>query len=90
MLIYCSYFSNGAQINSPIDVQISERIEHNLEPWPAAWDPPGSNGFMEASTFNALIGSYCNVVSKFAVGAPYSVSVMNSLNPCSFPLCPDQ
>lgn len=72
LLICSSYFSNGAQINSPVDVQIAERIEDNLEPWSTAWDALGSNGFMETSVFNTLIESYCNSVCQFAVslGAP--------------------
>ncbi|KAK2759859.1 Phosphoglucomutase-3 [Arachnomyces sp. PD_36] len=63
---YKLYFTNGAQINSPTDVQIAERIEHNLEPWPTAWDPLGANGFMETGVFNDLRESYCNAVCNFA------------------------
>ena len=70
LLIPCRYFSNGAQINSPIDVQIAKQIERNLEPWPTAWDAPGSGGLMETSVYNTLVESYCNSVCQFAVGPP--------------------
>jgi len=40
LLTVLSYFKDGTQINTPMDVEIAQYIEKNLVPWPDAWRDP--------------------------------------------------
>ncbi|KAL1958513.1 hypothetical protein VTO42DRAFT_4377 [Malbranchea cinnamomea] len=63
---YKVYWSNGAQINSPIDVHIADSIEKNLEPWPTAWDQKASINCAHTDFYEQIMKSYCETVCNFA------------------------
>lgn len=58
------YSSNGAQINSPIDLQIANSIQQNLEPWPTAWRG-SDNESLSSDLYDAVKTAYCESISKF-------------------------
>ncbi|KAL2816798.1 hypothetical protein BDW59DRAFT_136292 [Aspergillus cavernicola] len=63
---YKVYFQNGCQINSPMDREISESIERNLEPWPNAWtESPGSDYF-HPDTYEQLLPRYTTRVWHYS------------------------
>ncbi|KAK2794204.1 Phosphoglucomutase-3 [Onygenales sp. PD_10] len=62
---YKVYFSNGAQINSPVDSQIAELIRENLKPWPSAWKTVDQNQFLGLDSHEEITGAYCNAVTQF-------------------------
>ncbi|EZF34991.1 hypothetical protein H109_05126 [Trichophyton interdigitale MR816] len=63
---YYLYFSNGAQINSPIDGQIAESIRSNLVPWPNAWRGIDGPKTRESDLHNEVSALYCETVNRFA------------------------
>ncbi|KAJ9204188.1 hypothetical protein DTO164E3_1950 [Paecilomyces variotii] len=65
---YKVYFHNGAQINSPMDVEIARSIEENLIPWPAAWNElnPHENG-IKYDTYQDVLQKYINLISQYAI-----------------------
>jgi phosphoglucomutase len=62
-----SYFHNGAQINTPMDVEIARSIEENLAPWPTAWDELCSNRNIKHDTYQDILRRYTNSITRYAV-----------------------
>ncbi|KAL1872492.1 hypothetical protein Plec18167_006610 [Paecilomyces lecythidis] len=65
---YKVYFHNGAQINSPIDVEIAQSIEENLAPWPTAWNElnPHVEG-IKYDTYQDVLQKYINSITQYAL-----------------------
>ncbi|KAL5343398.1 hypothetical protein BJX70DRAFT_167731 [Aspergillus crustosus] len=64
---YKVYFKNGCQINSPMDREISDSIEANLEPWPNAWaETPQSSKYFRPSTYEQLLPRYTTRVWHYS------------------------
>ncbi|EFR02738.1 phosphoglucomutase-2 [Nannizzia gypsea CBS 118893] len=60
------YFSNGAQINSPIDGRIAESISVNLVPWANAWRGIDGPQTRESDLHTEVLALYCEAVNRFA------------------------
>ncbi|OJJ48690.1 hypothetical protein ASPZODRAFT_1657291 [Penicilliopsis zonata CBS 506.65] len=63
---YKVYFENGAQINTPMDVEIAQSIEENLAPWPHAWDDLQSNEILHDDALEQTLPQYTEAVWKYA------------------------
>ncbi|KAL4785942.1 hypothetical protein BJX76DRAFT_323099 [Aspergillus varians] len=62
-----SYFKNGCQINSPMDREISESIEQNLQPWPNAWsESPTASNYFDPKTYDQLLPRYITRVWHYS------------------------
>lgn len=62
---YKVYASNGAQITSPTDKQIQEKILQNLEPRATSWDVDILNGSSKRNDpLEEIFGEYVRVVSR--------------------------
>ncbi|OAX79660.1 hypothetical protein ACJ72_06018 [Emergomyces africanus] len=59
------YASNGCQINSPMDAEIAELIQENLEPWPSAWDAMDENKHFVLDCYEDTATMYCDAVTQF-------------------------
>ncbi|PGH35265.1 phosphoglucomutase, partial [[Emmonsia] crescens] len=59
------YASNGCQINSPMDAQIAELIQENLEPWPSAWDAMDENKYLALDCYEDTAKMYCDALTQF-------------------------
>ncbi|KAN0071832.1 hypothetical protein V8E54_010428 [Elaphomyces granulatus] len=65
---YKVYFKNGAQINSPMDAEISRSIEENLKPWATAWFDWGvtlSSALINLDPYRMVSLSYIGVVCRY-------------------------
>ncbi|OJD23324.1 hypothetical protein ACJ73_05323 [Blastomyces percursus] len=60
-----TYASNGCQINSPMDTEIAELIEENLEPWPNAWDTTDESKYLALDCYEDTAKMYCDAVTQF-------------------------
>jgi hypothetical protein len=66
-----SYFKNGCQINSPMDKEISDSIERNLEPWPNAWtESPPTGDYFHPKAYEQLLPRYTTRVWHYSVQDP--------------------
>ncbi|KAL4920974.1 hypothetical protein BDW62DRAFT_175655 [Aspergillus aurantiobrunneus] len=64
---YKVYFKNGCQINSPMDKEISESIEMNLEPWANAWtESPPASAYFHPKTYEQLLPRYTTRVWHYS------------------------
>ncbi|KAL4881071.1 hypothetical protein BJY04DRAFT_189816 [Aspergillus karnatakaensis] len=63
---YKVYFKNGCQINSPMDKEISDSIEANLEPWPNAWTETPTSNYFHSSTYEQLLPRYTTRVWHYS------------------------
>ncbi|PGH01442.1 phosphoglucomutase [Blastomyces parvus] len=59
------YASNGCQINSPMDAEIAELIEENLEPWPNAWDTMDESKYPALDCYEDTATMYSDAVTQF-------------------------
>ncbi|PGH16595.1 hypothetical protein AJ79_01701 [Helicocarpus griseus UAMH5409] len=59
------YFSNGCQINSPMDSQIAEQIKQNFEPWSSAWKSTDQNEYLSLDSYKDTADMYCKTVTDF-------------------------
>ncbi|KAL4819312.1 hypothetical protein BDW67DRAFT_173664 [Aspergillus spinulosporus] len=66
ILTLFSYFKNGCQINSPMDREISESIERNLEPWPSAWTESPTGKYFHPKTYEELLPRYTTRVWHYS------------------------
>ncbi|KAL3477812.1 hypothetical protein BJX99DRAFT_269685 [Aspergillus californicus] len=66
LLTSFSYFKNGCQINSPMDREISESIERNLEPWSNAWTESPGNEYFHPKTYEQLLPRYTTRVWHYS------------------------
>ncbi|KAM5440869.1 hypothetical protein MferCBS31731_004008 [Microsporum ferrugineum] len=64
---YKVYFTNGAQINSPVDSQIADSIKLNLVPWPNAWRGIDGPQIRESKLHTEVSTLYCDDVTRFAI-----------------------
>ncbi|QSS60965.1 phosphoglucomutase [Histoplasma capsulatum] len=62
---YKVYASNGCQINSPMDAEIADLIEQNLEPWPTAWDAMDESKHLALDYYKDTAKMYCDSVTLF-------------------------
>ncbi|OJJ56839.1 hypothetical protein ASPSYDRAFT_59311 [Aspergillus sydowii CBS 593.65] len=61
------YFKNGCQINSPMDKEISDSIERNLEPWPKAWtESPPAGDYFHPKAYEQLLPRYTTRVWHYS------------------------
>ncbi|KAI9925623.1 Phosphoglucomutase-3 [Aspergillus wentii] len=60
------YFSNGAQINTPMDVEIAQSIEENLVPWSGAWKDLQANDYVHVDAYEKVLPQYTSAVWKYA------------------------
>ena len=67
LLTSSSYFNNGAQINTPMDVEIAQSIEANLEPWSNAWKDLQPGGPVRADAYQKVLPQYNETVQAYAV-----------------------
>src|SRR6266536_3583216 len=70
---YKVYWSNGAQINTPHDIEISKCIIANLKPWSAAWNTKTifASDRIEGkikNILNKISYEYETAVTNFALG----------------------
>ncbi|KAE8159332.1 phosphoglucomutase [Aspergillus tamarii] len=63
---YKVYFKNGAQINTPIDVEIAQSIEENLAPWPGAWKDLQECEYLHADAYKTVLPHYTKTVWDYA------------------------
>ncbi|KAL2003265.1 hypothetical protein VTN02DRAFT_4475 [Thermoascus thermophilus] len=69
---YKVYFHNGAQINTPMDVEISQYIEKNLVPWPGAWDefedldPMYREAYLRRDAYWDIVTCYTSAIQRYA------------------------
>ncbi|KAL4808852.1 hypothetical protein BDV18DRAFT_167742 [Aspergillus unguis] len=61
-----SYFKNGCQINSPMDREISDSIERNLEPWPKAWTESPVSDYFHPKFYEQLLPRYTTRVWHYS------------------------
>jgi phosphoglucomutase len=61
------YFKNGAQINTPMDVEIAQSIDSNLEPWPNAWNSLEATEYLHAEALQTILPRYTEAVWNYAV-----------------------
>lgn len=73
LLTSSSYFNNGAQINTPMDVEIAQSIEANLEPWSNAWKDLQPGGLLHVDAYQKVLPQYNDAVQAYAV-RQYSLS----------------
>ncbi|KAI5292282.1 Phosphoglucomutase-3, partial [Ascosphaera atra] len=66
------YLGNGAQLNTPADKEITQRIDDNLEPWASAWNDPKESELytvdMSATVKEAYISKVKSYVESFGFG----------------------
>lgn len=65
-----SYFKNGAQINTPMDVEIAQSIEENLVPWPGAWKDQQPGKYLHTDAYQKILPEYTKTVWQYAVSTP--------------------
>ncbi|RAH65978.1 phosphoribomutase PRM15 [Aspergillus aculeatinus CBS 121060] len=63
---YKVYFKNGAQINSPMDVEIAQSIEENQVPWPTAWDELQPSEYLRDKIYESILPHYNTAVWQYA------------------------
>ncbi|TQB73287.1 Phosphoglucomutase-3 [Monascus purpureus] len=63
---YKVYFKNGAQINTPMDMEIAQSIEENLVPWPGAWNEPEPGEYLHVDVYQKILPQYMDSVTRFA------------------------
>ncbi|KAB8075408.1 hypothetical protein BDV29DRAFT_172161 [Aspergillus leporis] len=63
---YKVYFKNGAQINTPVDVEIAQSIEENLAPWPGAWKELQEGEYLHADAHKTILPHYTTAVWEYA------------------------
>ncbi|KAF7585597.1 Phosphoglucomutase-2 [Aspergillus hancockii] len=63
---YKVYFKNGAQINTPVDVEIAQSIEENLAPWPNAWKDLQPGEYLHADAYKNILPLYTKAVWDYA------------------------
>ncbi|KAE8356580.1 phosphoglucomutase [Aspergillus coremiiformis] len=63
---YKVYFKNGAQINTPVDVEIAQSIEENLAPWPSAWKDLQPGEYLHADAYQSILPLYTKAVWEYA------------------------
>ncbi|KAL5360290.1 hypothetical protein BJX96DRAFT_150048 [Aspergillus floccosus] len=63
---YKVYFKNGAQINTPMDVEIAQSIEENLAPWPNAWKDLHPGRYLHLGAYQDVIPRYTEAVREYA------------------------
>ncbi|GKZ87066.1 hypothetical protein CBS63078_1925 [Aspergillus niger] len=63
---YKVYFKNGAQINTPMDVEIARSIEENLTPWPNAWKDLQPGEYLRPKAYDNLLPHYNTAVWQYA------------------------
>ncbi|KAF4207218.1 hypothetical protein CNMCM8980_006236 [Aspergillus fumigatiaffinis] len=63
---YKVYFKNGAQINTPMDVEIAQSIDSNLEPWPNAWNSLEATEYLHAEALQTILPRYTEAVWNYA------------------------
>ncbi|KAF9891745.1 Phosphoglucomutase-3 [Aspergillus nanangensis] len=59
---YKVYFKNGAQINTPMDVEIAQSIEENLAPWPGAWKDLQPSKSLHEDAYQKVLPQYIKAV----------------------------
>ncbi|EAU33465.1 conserved hypothetical protein [Aspergillus terreus NIH2624] len=59
---YLLYFKNGAQINTPMDVEIAQSIEENLAPWPNAWKDLHEGEYLHMDAYQDVRPRYTEAV----------------------------
>ncbi|ODH26175.1 hypothetical protein ACO22_04766 [Paracoccidioides brasiliensis] len=59
------YTSAGCQINTPMDAQIAQLIQENLEPWPSAWATLDQNKYLTLDSYEDTAKMYCGAVTRF-------------------------
>ncbi|GAB1200161.1 hypothetical protein APSETT444_009528 [Aspergillus pseudonomiae] len=57
---------NGAQINTPVDVEIAQSIEENLAPWPGAWKDLQACEYLHADAYKTILPHYTKTVWDYA------------------------
>lgn len=67
LLTLFSYFNNGAQINTPMDMEIAESIEANLEPWSNAWEDLQPGDYLRVDAYQKTLPQYTKTVQEYAV-----------------------
>ncbi|EAW23881.1 phosphoribomutase PRM15 [Aspergillus fischeri NRRL 181] len=80
---YKVYFKNGAQINTPMDVEIAQSIDSNLEPWPNAWNSLEAAEYLHAEALQTILPRYTEAVWNYAKSTVPSWS-----SPCPFMYTP--
>ncbi|CAL5866277.1 uncharacterized protein PFLUO_LOCUS484 [Penicillium psychrofluorescens] len=60
---YKVYFNNGAQINTPMDMEIAQSIRENLKPRETAW---AINDIVPTGLYQQVLSDYISQVSKYA------------------------
>ncbi|KAE8145625.1 hypothetical protein BDV25DRAFT_164234 [Aspergillus avenaceus] len=63
---YKVYFKNGAQINTPMDVEIAQSIEENLAPWSGAWKDLQPGEYLHSDAYKIILPLYTNAVWQYA------------------------
>ncbi|KAH8423354.1 phosphoribomutase PRM15 [Aspergillus melleus] len=60
------YFKNGAQINTPMDVEIAQSIEENLVPWAGAWKEQQPSEYLHTDAYQKILPEYTKKVWHYA------------------------
>lgn len=76
-----SYFKNGAQINTPMDVEIAQSIEENLVPWPGAWKDQQPGKYLHTDAYQKILPEYTKTVWQYAVSTPRLLVHMLLMHP---------
>ncbi|KAL3442562.1 hypothetical protein BJX65DRAFT_286768 [Aspergillus insuetus] len=63
---YKVYFKNGCQINSPMDKEISDSIDANLQPWPNAWAESPASELFHSDSYKQLLPRYTTRVWHYS------------------------
>ncbi|KAA8647207.1 phosphoribomutase PRM15 [Aspergillus tanneri] len=63
---YKVYFKNGAQINTPMDVEIAQSIVENLVPWPEAWKCQKAGEYLHTQAYQDILPQYTKTVWQYA------------------------
>ncbi|KAL4895547.1 phosphoglucomutase [Aspergillus ambiguus] len=93
---YKVYFKNGAQINTPMDVEIAQSIEENLAPWPNAWKDLQPGDYLHADAYQNVLPHYTDAVWKYAASTnpawkpprPFTYTPLHGVGGLVFPdLC---
>ncbi|PLN80723.1 phosphoglucomutase [Aspergillus taichungensis] len=62
---YKVYFHNGAQINTPMDLEIAQSIEENLVPWSDAWRDSQPSELLHADAYQQVLPQYTKAVWQY-------------------------